>query len=249
MLGLLRFSFCLLICLGTSFVKADILPIQSFKTPTGLEVWLVEDKTSPIVSLVITFEKSKLESPFTPSALLLQQSLSDGSGIMTPLKMNRFRKETPSLGVVNIGMSKAIIAIKTTKEGLADSLKMWSQLITAPQFQKTELGNSKTQAETTVSHLKEDLDSIVFLNLLKEVFPHISSLPGDFDKIAKIIPTITPEDLDKELAHQFLTAKPKIVCLRWFDDSALVSLLRVRDHGSLSTKPDGDLSKRLQPAG
>jgi len=225
MLRILRFSFCLLIFLGISFVKANVLPIQPLKTPKGLEVWLVEDLTSPVVSLVITFEKSKLESPFTPSALLLQQSLSDGAGLMTPLKMNRFRKGTPSLGRVSIGMSKAIIEIKTTKEGLADSLKMWSQLIGAPQFQKAELAHSKTQAETTVSHLKEDLESTAFLNLLKQVFPQNSSLPGDFDKTSKIIPIITPEDLDKEQAHQFLTAQPKIVVVGNVDKSELTALL------------------------
>jgi zinc protease len=235
-LGILRFSFCFLALLGVSFVKADVLPIQSLKTPKGLEVWLVEDHTSSVVSLVITFEKSKLESPFTPSALLLQQSLSDGAGLMTPLKMNRFRKETPSLGRMSIGMSKAIIEIKTTKEGLANSLKMWSQLIGAPQFQKAELGHSKTQAETMVSHLKEDLESTAFLNLLKQVFPQNSSLPGDFDKISKIIPTMTPEDLDKEQAHQFLTAQPKIVVVGNVDKSELTALLDTT-FGALPLQP------------
>lgn len=244
MLGLLRFSFCLLICLGASLVKADVLPIQSFKTPTGLEVWLVEDHTSPVVSLAITFEKSKIECPFTPSALLLQNSLSDGAGITTPLKMNRFIKETPSLRQVTIGISKAILEMKTTTKGLSDSLQMWSRLIGTPQFQKADLAHSKSQASTFAAHLNQDLNFLAFLNLLKEIFPQVSSFGVDLEKIPHKIQTITPEDLDKEQVHQFLTEKPKIVVVGNVGKSELTVLL----DATFGTLPFEPLSSLPQPS-
>jgi hypothetical protein len=43
------------LCLGLSAGRADVLPIQSFKTPLGLEVWLVEDHSSPVVFSIFTF--------------------------------------------------------------------------------------------------------------------------------------------------------------------------------------------------
>jgi zinc protease len=210
--------------LGISCVKADILPIHPLKTPSGLEVWLVEDHTSPVVSLVFTFEKSKFDSPFTPSALLLKNTLYNGAGIFTPLEMDRFVKETPSLRSFEIGISKTILNIKTTKEGLSDSLKTWSRLISTPQFDKANQAYNKTQALTSASHLKEDLDAIAYLNLLKVIFPQ-ATFSGDFDSISTVIGTLTAEDLVKENSLQFLATKPQIVVVGNVKKSELIKIL------------------------
>ncbi|MBY0501856.1 MAG: insulinase family protein [Alphaproteobacteria bacterium] len=224
MVKVLRPFFCFLVFLGISCTKADILPIHALKTPSGLEVWLVEDHTSSVVSLVFTFEKSKFDSPFTSSALLLKNTFYNGAGIFTPLEMDRFVRETPSLRSVEIGVSKTILKVKTTKEGLSDSLKTWSQLISAPQFDKANLVHDKAQALASASHLKEDLEATAYLNLLKVIFPQ-ATFSGDFESISTLIETLTPKDLDKENALQFLTAKPQIVVVGDVKKSELIQLL------------------------
>src|SRR3990167_4575102 len=84
---------------------ADVLPIQPFSTPSGIEVWLVEDHSSPVVSLILSFQKGEISSPYCPLTLLLQKALLTGAGLMTPLEMDRFRKETPADFSLNVGIS------------------------------------------------------------------------------------------------------------------------------------------------
>ncbi len=54
MMSIARYLYIIL-CLNFSMAHADVLPVQSFKTPSGLDVWLIEDRSSPVVSLVLQF--------------------------------------------------------------------------------------------------------------------------------------------------------------------------------------------------
>ena len=222
MLRTLRFCFCIYI--GISLLKADVLPIQSFKTPLGLEVWLVEDHTSPIVSLIFNFEKAKIDSPFKPEASLFQSTILTGAGILSPLEMNRFVNETPAQATLEMGISRNSLNLRTTKDGLASSLKVWARLMGTPQFQKANLSHSKAQAITSISHSKEDLQLIAYLNLLHTIFPHFSFKP-DFEKAPKIINSLTSQNLEKETLENFLNAKPKIVVVGDVYKKELIELL------------------------
>lgn len=106
---------CLLLTSGILPVKADILPIQSFKTHTKLDVWLIEDHTSPIVSLGLIFNKEQSAPPFKPEALLFQKVLDSGAGVLSPLEMDRFANETPASTSVSLGVSKILYSLKQPK--------------------------------------------------------------------------------------------------------------------------------------
>ncbi|MBS0271951.1 MAG: insulinase family protein [Proteobacteria bacterium] len=223
MRGLVHYLFILL-CLNFSIAHADVLPIQSFKTPSGLEVWLIEDRSTPLVSLVLKFERTVNESPYQPSTLLFQRALADGAGVLTPLEMNRFVKETPSTASLDVGFSKTSLTLQTTKEGLAATLQLWARLIENPEFQKANLSHSKSQTITRLSYYEEDLGLIGFLKLLQEIFPDIT-INIDFENAAKSIEAMTADDLKKETTKQFLSAKPKIVVVGNVNKNELTDLL------------------------
>ncbi|MDK3155072.1 hypothetical protein QPK87_00515 [Kamptonema cortianum] len=86
----------LVVSLLKSASFADVLPIQPFSTPSGIEVWLVEDHSSPVVSMIASFQKGDVSTPYAPVTVLLQTALLTGGGILSPLEMDRFRKETPA---------------------------------------------------------------------------------------------------------------------------------------------------------
>lgn len=220
----LFYCICFLFCVGLHCGRADVLPIQSFKTPSGLELWLVEDHTSPIVSLILTFDKSALGSPDNPSSLLLRQTMIAGAGILTPLEMDRFSKETPSWSYLSMGFSRSQLYLKTTKKGLKENLILWSRLLGQPQFQKADLAYSKNQAISTASFLNEDLETLALLNLMKIIFPDIS-IDTNFLHMPQIIETLTIQDLEKEAAQYFLGKKPKIVVVGDVDKKELIELI------------------------
>jgi zinc protease len=201
--------FCLLL-LSLSFAKADVLPIESMKTPKGIDIWLVEDHSSPVVSLVISFDKATLSSPHNPLPVLLQFVLSEGAGILTPLQVKRFTHKTPAFFQFSFGFSKNTLTIKTIRKDLSATLKAISQFIGNPQFQKADLNHSKKQTLTILSTFKEDLPAISSLNLLKTLIPQMP-LVTDFEKSLKVIQSFTAQDLEKENREQFLNSPPKIV--------------------------------------
>lgn len=215
---------CFLFCIGISSTRADILPIQAFKTPSDLNVWLVEDHTSPVVTLILTFDKTTFISPNNPSLLLLSNTITRGAGVLTPLEMDRFSKETPSWANLTLGFSKNQLQIKTTKNGLKENLKLWSRLIGDPQFQKADLIHSKVQAIATTSFLNENLEWLAFLNLIKIIFPDFS-VETDFSHMPPRIEALTAQDLEKENGRQLLTAKPKFVVVGDVTKKELIELL------------------------
>lgn len=243
MVRVLRFFLCLFLTLGT-FIKADVLPIQSFKTPSDIEVWLVEDHTSPIVSLVFTFKKTMFDSPFTPSALLFNEALSLGAGVLSPLEMNRFSKETPTQSHLQTRVSKNYLLIKTTKEGLASSLNLWTQLTGNPHFEKANLDYIKAQTLTSLSQSEEDLELNSHLTLMQAIFP-ASSFQLNFPKTREAIKSITIQDLEKETLKNFLRVRPKVVVVGDVNKKDITTLLD-STFGTLALKPS-DSSSMLKP--
>jgi zinc protease len=215
--------FCLLF-LSVSFAKADILPIESMKTPKGIDIWLVEDHSSPVVSLVISFDKTKLSSPHNPLPVLLQIALSEGAGHLTPLQAKRFALETPASFQFNFGFSKNTLTIKTIRNGIGSALKTISQFIGTPQFQKADLNHSKKQTLTVLSAFKEDLPAISSLNLLKTIIPQMP-LVTDFEKSLEVVQSVTAQDLEKENKEQFLSSPPKIVVVGDITKKEIVEII------------------------
>lgn len=245
MLRELKFSVCLLFCLLVFPVKADVIPIQSFKTPSELEVWLVEDTTTPVISMVFKFDKSKLRSPFQADTTLFHAAILSGAGILSPLEMDRFSSETPAWASLEIGISQSTLILKTTKDGLASSLKVWARLIGDPQLQNADLSHSKTRAIASIAYSKEDMELNSSIKLLQTIFPD-SSFRVDFEKAPQIINTLTAEDMKKETIYNFLTSKPKIVVVGDINKKELTQLLDAT-FGALRLHPSSPPPNSLKP--
>ena len=221
----MRYLFSLILFIwGAAIAHADVLPIQSFKTPKGLEVWLVEDKSSPIVSLVITFSQTEMHSPLEPISILLGAAINDGSGIMTPLELEREANSLPFKGSIYMGITKDSLHLKTTKTGLPATLKLWSRLVGSPQFHEKGLERSRVQANSTVSFLDENLSDIAYFNLLHAVFKD-PLFQLALDKAPKIINSLPSSDLKKRASLHFLQKRPHIVAVGNTTQKELSTLL------------------------
>lgn len=224
-------------------MRADVLPIQSFKTSKGIEVWLVEDHTSPVVSIYLSFDKKNPSSPYSPISLLLRDGLKNGAGLLNPLEFQRFSNETPTKVGVATGISRNNLLLKTTKEGLLATLKLWSELVSDPQFEKANLNFLKQKTLTYLTQSKEDIDALNFLKLLETLFP-THTFAFDYAKAKKGIENTTAEMLNVEVKENFLTNKPKIVVVGDTDKKEITKILD-STFGSLKTKSASP--KNLKP--
>jgi len=211
-----------------SFLKsasfADVLPIQPFATPSGIDVWLVEDHSSPVVSMIASFQKGDVSTPYAPVTVLLQTALLAGGGILSPLEMDRFRKETPAEFSLNLGFSNTNLNIKTTRESLKTVLSLWVKLLQSHDFTKADLDFPKSQALELLSAFAEDDEREAYLKLLQGIFPQVDFVANFKEGIEKIS-TITPEDLSAEAKSLFLSARPKIVVVGDITQKDLLQLL------------------------
>lgn len=196
--------------MAEGLIYADVLPIQTLKTKQGIEVWLIEDHTSPIVSLSLSFEKPFLSSPYTPNASLFTQAINSGAGILTPLEMEHFSNETPARWGLQTGISKNYLLLKTTKGGLKPTLELWARLIKDPQFEKTDFQFLKSKALAGFIQDEENLGFLANMKLLETIFPK-ASFDIDFDKAKKELFALSPQDLKQQIASNFLYTRPKVV--------------------------------------
>ncbi|MBL8675938.1 MAG: insulinase family protein [Alphaproteobacteria bacterium] len=203
---------------------ADVLPIQPFSTPSGIEVWLVEDHSSPIVSMIASFQKGDVSTPYAPVTALLQAALLAGGGILSPLEMDRFRKGTPAEFFLSLGFSNTNLKIKTTRESLKTVLSLWVKLLQSPDFAKADLDFAKSQAFELLSLFAEDDEKEAYLTLLQGIFPQVTFKPNFKEGIEKIS-NITIEDLNAEAKSLFLSTRPKIVVVGDITQKDLLKLL------------------------
>ena len=206
--------FFLLMLFGISLLRgpssADVLPIQPFSTPSGIDVWLVEDSSSPVVSLILNFQKGEVASPYAPVTMLLQKALLSGASILTPLEMDRFMKETPADFFINVGFSNTKLSIKTIRDELKQTLNLWVKLLKASDFKKMDLTFAKSQAFDLMLMLQENDEKESYLKLLQGIFPQVD-FRGNFKEGADRIKTLTADDLSTEANSLFLSARPKVV--------------------------------------
>ena len=86
MIRLLAFMFCLF---ALPALAADrVLNIQDFKTPKGIQVWMVEDHSLPVIALDFAFRTGAATDPMEKQGLsqLLSNTLDEGAGDITSEK-------------------------------------------------------------------------------------------------------------------------------------------------------------------
>jgi len=223
---------------------ADVLPVQPFSTPSGIEVWLVEDHSSPVVSLILSFQKREISSPYTPSSLLLKKALLTGAGLMTPLEMDRFMKETPTNFSLDAGFLNTELNIKTTREGLEKTLKLWAQLIKTPHFGQMDLSYAKAQTLDLMLDYEQDDEKEAYLKLLQGIFPQVDFM-ANFKEGAEKVKILKAEVLEIEAKRLFLNAIPKVVVVGDINQKTLSKILE-ETMGTLprsQTKPTKPLFK------
>ena len=191
--------------------KPTKVPIQEITTPKGLKVWLVEDKTLPILSIDFSFPgglalQSKDEIGL---AYLVSIMLDEGAG---PYNSQDFQKELAN-NVIDLGFSAGRDhfsgSLKTLSKYQDKAFELLHLSLTEARFEETALDRMKN---STINSILRNLGSPnwnaarIFNGTVFQGHSYESPGQGNLDTI----PSFKPDDLKGFAQKQFVRAGMKI---------------------------------------
>ncbi len=194
------------ICYGAVNVKT-----QEITTDYGIKLWLVEDHTNPVISMVVSFNQSgyAYDSKEGESSLVAKL-LNEGAG---EYSANQIAEITESNGIIINFTSRVdnfTAHLKTLPEHFETSVKLLSQMFTDPRFDEEDVNRVKAQQLVEIKQIQEKPNLIAKKKFLETIFdnhPYSKSSRGDELSIADI----TRDDLLHYVRNNFSRLNLNIV--------------------------------------
>jgi len=221
--GLLSFVCLALVALLASAPMARAVEIQKVTSPGGIEAWLVEDHTVPLVALNFSFEGGSAQDPAGKEGLtrLLAATLDEGAG---DLESEAFQARLEELAVsisFSTGKDRFYGSLRTLTPTLRDATELLALAVNAPRFDATPVDRMKAQLATRARRNESDPDAMAGRALAKAMFgdhPYARPTLGT----AQTLESLTPADLEEQ--HRKLLAR----------DSLTIGVVGAIDAGTLA---------------
>ena len=240
------FGACLAI-LGAA-LPAGAVDIQRVVSPGGIEAWLVEEHSIPIIAVEIAFEGGGALDPRSKEGLanLLSGLLDEGAG---DLDSQAFQGRLEELAI-RLGFDSYRdsfwVSLKTLTENRDQAFALLGLALTAPRFDTDAVERVRGQVLSGLRRDAEDPDEIAGRRFLATAFPyHPYGRParGTPDSVA----AITPADLRGAVAQRFAAANATVGVVGDIDPQTL-GLLLDRTLGELPARARTATIAETRPA-
>ncbi len=188
-----------------------ILDVQSFKTPAGIDVWLVSDKTVPVISMDFSFEGGLANDPEGKPgvARLVSIMLDEGAGT---IKSQEFQAKL-SDNAIQLGFTAGRDAfygqLRTLKENRELAFDLLQLALAYPRFDADAIERMKNSNTAQIKHDLGDPAWLVARCFNGMVFEgHAYGLPGA-GHLASMA-SITRQDLLDYTTSQFVRSGLKL---------------------------------------
>jgi zinc protease len=178
--------------------------LQILTTPAGIEVWLKEEPSIPIVSFNIAFRGGASLDPEGKEGLanMVSGLLDEGAG---ELDSQAFQERLDELSIrmsFDIGRDAFYGSLTTLKAGLDDAADLFHLALTAPTFHGEPVERIRGQILVGLLRESEDPDAQAWRAWSAAAFPgHVYGRPTD--GTAESVGAITQEDLVGFVAENF----------------------------------------------
>ncbi|MBA5779012.1 insulinase family protein [Stappia sp. F7233] len=218
--------------------SANATEIQEVTTPAGINAWLVEDHTVPIVAIDFAFQGGSAQDPEGKEGLvnLLSRSLDEGAGDLDSQAFQARMEDLVMQLSFDEGRDAFYGSMRTLTPNATDAFEMLRLAVTEPRFDDEAINRMKTQ---TISGLRQDLkdpDAIAARRWSELAFPgHPYGRPskGTEETVSKLAPA------DLKMMHERLFARGnlKVAVVGDIDAATLIPLLD-KVFGALPAAPD-----------
>jgi len=204
-----RLAFVLLLLLAP--LSARALEIERVVSPGGIEAWLVEEHSNPILSISFSFLGGSALDPDGKEgrARMATALLDEGAG---ELDSQAFQRELErlsiqlSFAVTDDELAGTLVTLTDRRERAAELLAL---ALTAPRFDEEPVERVRAQLSVRVAQRANDPQSLAYEKLQQQLFadhPYGRSSEGTMDSLA----AITADDLEAYVGERLALDTLKI---------------------------------------
>ncbi len=219
---------------------AHAVEVQKVVSSEGIEAWLVEDHTVPIVALNFSFEGGSAQDPEGKDGLtrLLAATLDEGAGDLTS-EAFQARMEELAIGIsFSTGKDRFYGSLRTLTSTLQEATDLLALSVNAPRFDDKPVARIKAQLMTRAKRNESSPDAIAGRSLARAMFgdhPYSRSTLGTEASIDGLTPADLEEQYRRIIARNGLT----VGVVGAIDAETLKSML---DEVFAALPEDGDLA-------
>lgn len=183
---------------------AQAMDIQKVVSPKGIEAWLVEDHTLPMLALQFGFKGGASQDPVdkTGLAYFVSGMLDEGAG---ELKSQEFHEKLQNLAIeISFDASQDVMAggLKTLSKNKDEAFRLLHLAISEPRMDQDAVERIREQIASIIKVESEDPERIAMHAWYKAAFeghPYASPVKGNLEALAKI----TADDLKSYVKKTF----------------------------------------------
>ena len=195
--------------LGFWLAPANAIEIERVISPGGVEAWLVEDRTVPIVAVEFSFAGGTAQDPLGKGGLvnLLARTLDEGAGELDAIAFQTaLQDNNVSLGF-NADRDRLSGSMRALSAALPQAFELTRLALAEPRFDPAAVDRMKESILAGLRRDAEDASTLAGNALAAAVFPnHPYGRPrrGTVDEVS----TLTREDVRE--AHRHLVARDEL---------------------------------------
>jgi zinc protease len=225
-LGLAALGALLLALIGTSSPPAHAMKIQEVKSPLGIEAWLVEEHSVPLMAMRFAFAGGNAQDPAGKEGLtnFMTAMLDEGAG---DLKAREFQERMEEIAM-RMGFDDSRDAFYGSFETLTQNRDAAFDLlrlaITKPRFDADAVERIRKQLLAGLAFAAKDPDKVSTNEWYELAFPgHAYGRPSN--GTPESIGAITREDLEAYRKRTFAKNTLKVVAVGDIDAQTLRTVL------------------------
>ena len=220
-LGFLAITF-----LTTWFQPAGAMDIQTIKSPGGIEAWLVEDHTVPLLALRFAFRGGSAQDPKGKEGVahFLTAMMDEGAGDLDAQAFQERMEEIAmrmSYDDTRDSFYGSFETLTANRDAAADLLKL---ALTKTRFDGDALERMREQLKAHLAYTMRDPERVATISWYKNAFPNhpygspVRGTPATLD-------TITADDLRTYKDNVFAKDNLKVVAVGDIDADSLGKFL------------------------
>ncbi len=205
---------------------ANAMQIQKVTSKKGIEAWLVEDHSRPILSLQFAFLGGSAQDPDGKSGLatFVSGMLDEGAGDLDSEAFQTRLEDLAAKMNFNASYDHIMGSFQTLTENRAESLRLLKLALTSPHFAPVDVERIREQIVAILRQEEKDPDKIAAHDWFKLAFgnhPYGRPSNGTFASVA----AITPEDLHGYVKRLFARDNLKVAVVGDIDAATLGTVL------------------------